>query len=462
MNTYKPMLANSIETPFDAPDWIFEVKWDGIRAIAYVNEVLSLKSRNGKELINNFPELSELLNLTSNVVLDGEIIVMRDGRSDFQEVVHRNQLSNRLEIEKAQKITPAIYVIFDILEKDSISLIDEPLKKRLDILNRVVKQGKFTTISIPVHEHGIQYYETVIKRDFEGIIAKKLSSTYQPDSRSSDWLKIKRVKSCDCVIFGYTIGEGVRKDTFGALLLGLFDEGKPVYVGRVGTGFTDLELNQIKQKLDELIISKVWFTDADIPPGSTWVKPQLVAEVGYQEISRDLRLRAPRFLRLRDDKPAELCSIIQVKTQKLDEYYAKRDFTVTPEPTGGYTRGEGNSFVIQEHHSRLTHWDLRLERDGVYVSWAIPKGIPNDVNEKRLAIQTEDHPLEYGGFEGIIPKGQYGAGKVTIWDRGFYLPIKWSNDKIEIIFAGERLKKRYELILINKEKNEWLIFKKQT
>jgi bifunctional non-homologous end joining protein LigD len=116
--------------------------------------------------------------------------------------------------------------------------------------------------------------------------------------------------------------------------------------------------------------------------------------------------------------------------------------------------------VIQEHHSRLLHWDLRLERDGVLVSWAVPKGVPTATTEKRLAIQTEDHPLEYGGFDGIIPKGQYGAGRVEIQDRGFYITVKWSNDKIEIVFAGERIKGIYEIIQTNIEKNEWLLFKK--
>ncbi|MBN1682098.1 3'-phosphoesterase [Candidatus Bathyarchaeota archaeon] len=191
-----------------------------------------------------------------------------------------------------------------------------------------------------------------------------------------------------------------------------------------------------------------------------WVKPELVIEVGYQEVTKDNRLRAPRLLGFRNDKPPELCSIIQIKPQKLEEYYTKRDFTISPEPTGGYTKGEGNSFVIQEHRSRLTHWDFRLERDGVLVSWAVPKGVPMVNTEKHLAIQTEDHPLEYAGFEGTIPVGQYGAGKVEIWDKGFYSPVKWLDDKIEVVLAGKRLKGRYELILINKEKNEWLFFKK--
>lgn len=460
MNQYKPMLAQSIEHSFDDPVWIYEIKWDGIRALAYVGDTLSVKSRNDKELLNNFPELNELSTLTSNVVLDGEIIVFKEGHPDFQEVARRNQLSNPLEINEARIKNPATYIVFDILEKQEASLIDEPLEKRLKILNNSVKQGKYVVISNPIREHGIQYYEIAVKRDLEGIIAKKLSSTYQPGTRSYDWLKIKRVKSCDCVIFGYTIGEGAREDTFGALLLGLYDEGKPVYVGRVGTGLTDSDLKELKKSLDKLKIEEKWFDEPDIPIKSIWVKPELVIEVGYQEVTKDNRLRAPRLLGFRNDKPPELCSIIQIKPQKLEEYYTKRDFTISPEPTGGYTKGEGNSFVIQEHRSRLTHWDFRLERDGVLVSWAVPKGVPMVNTEKHLAIQTEDHPLEYAGFEGTIPVGQYGAGKVEIWDKGFYSPVKWLDDKIEVVLAGKRLKGRYELILINKEKNEWLFFKK--
>gem|GEM_PF-2653131 len=242
MNTYSPMLALPAERPFDDPGWVFEVKWDGIRAIAYVGETLSVRSRGDKELLGSFPELEELRQLTSDAVLDGEIIVMRDGRPDFRAAVQRNQLTSPAEIEEARSKNPATYVVFDILEKDGVSLIDRTLKTRLQALGKALRQGRYVVVSAPVEEHGVDYYEAAVRRGMEGVVAKRLSSTYQPGSRSSDWLKIKRVKSCDCVVFGYTPGEGARADTFGALLLGLYDEGRPVYVGRVGTGFTDADL----------------------------------------------------------------------------------------------------------------------------------------------------------------------------------------------------------------------------
>ncbi|MFH2111591.1 MAG: non-homologous end-joining DNA ligase [Candidatus Bathyarchaeota archaeon] len=460
MNTYSPMLARPAERPFDDPSWVFEVKWDGIRAIAYVGEALSVRSRNDQELRGSFPELEELKSLTDDAVLDGEIVVMRAGSPDFRAAARRNKLTNPSDVEEARVTSPATYIVFDILEKSSVSLIDRPLQKRLEILKASVRQGRYVALSVPVREHGVNYYEAAVRRGLEGVVAKRLSSTYQPGARSSDWLKVKRVKSCDCVIFGYTPGEGARADTLGALLLGLYDEGRPVYVGRVGTGFTDQDLRGIRNTLDGLRTDTRWFTDPDIPEGSTWVRPKLVAQVGYLEATRDLRLRAPRFMGFRDDKPPELCSLSQIKPMRLDEYYAKRDFAATPEPAGGHTPGAGNSFVVQEHHSRRTHWDLRLERDGVLVSWAVPKGVPMEPGDRRLAVQTEDHPLEYGGFEGVIPTGQYGAGSVEIWDRGFYVPVRWLEDKVEVVLAGQRLRGRYELVQTSREKREWLLFKK--
>ncbi|OGD55559.1 hypothetical protein A3K81_05110 [Candidatus Bathyarchaeota archaeon RBG_13_60_20] len=460
MNAYSPMMALPAERPFDDPGWVFEVKWDGIRAIAYVGETLSVRSRGDKELLGSFPELEELRQLASDAVLDGEIIVLRDGRPNFRAAAQRNQLTNPAEVEEARARSPATFVVFDILEKDGVSLIDSTLKTRLQELRKALRQGRYVVVSAPVEEHGVDYYEAAVKRGLEGVVAKRLSSTYQPGSRSSDWLKIKRVKSCDCVVFGYTPGEGARADTFGALLLGLYDEGRPVYVGRVGTGFTDPDLKDVRATLDGLKVGDPWFSDPDIPPGSTWVRPRLVAVVGYQEATRDLRLRGPRFMGFRDDKPPELCSLSQIRPLRLDEYYAKRDFAATPEPAGGHTPGAGNSFVVQEHHSRRAHWDLRLEKDGVLASWAVPKGVPLEPGERRLAVRTEDHPLEYGGFEGVIPRGQYGAGNVEIWDRGFYVPVRWLDDKVEVVLAGGRLKGRYELVRTDRDRGEWLLFKK--
>ena len=146
----------------------------------------------------------------------------------------------------------------------------------------------------------------------------------------------------------------------------------------------------------------------------------------------------------------------------LGSYRSKRDFARTGEPVGG---GAGDAaataprFVIQEHHASRLHWDLRLERDGVLASWAIPNGLPETPKDNRFAAATEDHPLEYVDFEGDIPKGQYGAGSMTIWDRGTYECLKWEPRKIEVALHGERLEGRYALFAIGKEDQpkDWMI-----
>ena len=145
----------------------------------------------------------------------------------------------------------------------------------------------------------------------------------------------------------------------------------------------------------------------------------------------------------------------------LKKYLEKRDFSVTGEPEGSTSQpGAGNYFVIQEHHSRRLHFDLRLERDGVLKSWAVPKGIPELPGEKHLAVAVEDHPLDYGHFEGTIPQGEYGAGTVSIWDNGTYDTKHWDSDKIEGTLHGRRLNGPYVLVAFKRAgKNEWLVFR---
>ena len=143
--------------------------------------------------------------------------------------------------------------------------------------------------------------------------------------------------------------------------------------------------------------------------------------------------------------------------RKLTEYEKKRSFEKTPEPRGGKKprRAKGNRFVVHEHHARRLHWDLRLEHDGALASWALPKGVPQDPKENRLAVRTEDHPLEYLEFEGEIPKGEYGAGTIAIWDRGTYEAEKFRDDEVIVTFAGERVQGKYALF--QTKGDNWMI-----
>jgi bifunctional non-homologous end joining protein LigD len=478
---YKPMLAKVAEEAFSDKDWIFEVKWDGFRAIAYVEEPFSLKSRNEKELKKNFPELQELTKLAKNIVVDGEIIVMREGKPDFQSLLERGQAVSEREVQRQEGRAPAAYIVFDILEKDGKSLTKLPLMERKTILKESLPEGSNVLLCDFIDEKGESYFKLALEKGLEGVVAKKKDSQYEEGLRTGSWLKIKKLKTCDCVIFGYTRGEAVRAKTFGALLLGVYDDGKPVYVGKVGTGFTQQTIGGLSDQFEKIKTDLAPFKP-EAGDVVTWLEPKLVCEVAYQVLTRDMRLRMARFKRLRDDKPPEQCTIDQILEtkknervgeekgsakenasevdEKLSEYATKRHFEETPEPKGApEKKGDKLIFVIQEHHARRLHYDFRLEKDGVLKSWAVPKGMP-EAGQKVLAVETEDHPYEYGSFEGEIPKGQYGAGIVKIWDKGFYEAKLWENDKVEVTLDGQRLKGRYILVRLKRAgDNDWLMLK---
>jgi bifunctional non-homologous end joining protein LigD len=467
------MLAGTAPAPFSDDNWLFEIKWDGVRAIATVGKTVSLRSRNNTELARQFPELAELTTLAPGTVLDGEIVVMSGGKPDMQALLPRLQES-ALRIRAA----PVTYIVFDILRRGDEDLTALPLTSRRKILTSSVREGPHIVISAPVEGRGEDYYRAAVAQGLEGVMAKRKDSPYEPGVRSGAWLKIRPDKSCDCVIAGYTPGLGGRGPAFGALLLGLYENGKLVPVGKVGTGFSDRLLTELKEKFALLV------TEEPQLPGTrsrvVWLEPVLVCEVGYMEVTRDRKLRIPRFLRLRTDKPASACTIDQLAdpgpgmkgtvltTGKgpapdvrptLRNYHEKRNFSITHEPEGSPDMS-GNRFVVQEHHASHLHFDLRLERDGVLKSWAVPKGIPETAGEKHLAVAVEDHPLEYGSFEGEIPKGEYGAGTVSIWDSGTYDTKHWDEKKIEVMLHGNRLNSAYVLVKLGRGgKNDWLLFR---
>jgi len=458
---YKPMLAQHAEKPFNSKDWIFEVKWDGIRAISYVDGELSIRSRNEKELKHNFPELEELKKLTENTVIDGEIIVMKAGKADFQALAERSKTTSTENVKYLSHESPANYVIFDILEKDGNPLLQLPLTERKRLLKQYVREGSYIVLSAFVETDGEAYYKAALAKGMEGIMAKKKDSQYEPGARSANWLKIKPILTCDCAIFGYTIGKGTRKPTFGALILGLFGEKEPVYVGKVGTGFDQEKLESMLKMFEPLQVKNKTVEGVDAPEQIVWLKPETVCEVAYQNVTREGRLRMPRFLGLRNDKHPSECTLDQIAQGRLEPYASKRDFSITPEPSGTATSEErGSAFVVQEHHARRLHYDLRLEKGGVLKSWAIPKGIPEQPGEKRLAVETEDHPLEYRSFEGTIPKGEYGAGTVKIFDQGTYETKLWSENMVEVTLHGQRLRGRYVLARFKKAgEKQWLLLK---
>jgi bifunctional non-homologous end joining protein LigD len=193
---YQPMLSRSANGPFNGDAWYFEIKWDGIRAIAYVDDVLSIRSRNDLELAAQFPELAELVNLAPDTVLDGEIVVMSGGKPDIQALLPRLQTGTGRSPPVKIKI-PVTYIVFDILEKNKKSLLDLPFSDRRKILEESVTEGPHIILSVPVEARGEDYYKAAIAKGLEGVMAKRKDSLYEPGLRSGAWLKIKMEKTCD-------------------------------------------------------------------------------------------------------------------------------------------------------------------------------------------------------------------------------------------------------------------------
>ena len=192
---YLPMLAKTAPGPFSSDAWLFEIKWDGVRAMAYVDDMLSLRSRNDRELGGQFPELRELATLAPGTVLDGEIVAMRCGRPDMQALLSRLHTGSG-RIPPSRITIPVTYIVFDILEKDKKPLTDLPLQERRKILKQAVTEGPHVILSVPVEGRGEDYFRAAVEKGLEGVMAKRKDSPYEPGVRSGAWLKVKGQRTC--------------------------------------------------------------------------------------------------------------------------------------------------------------------------------------------------------------------------------------------------------------------------
>jgi len=307
----KPMLAYPSE-PFDDPNWIFEIKFDGTRCIAYVdvtNKEVRFLNRRLIFFQHRYPELLDIWkNIdASRVILDGEVVVFHEGKPNFFKLAEREHVEEKLRIEILSKMYPATYVVFDILYKDGKNLTGLLLEKRKEILEETVNLGSNIILSNYVREKGKAFFQAAKEKGLEGVMGKKLGSPYLMGERSKYWLKIKALNTLDVVICGYTTGTGKRGETLGSLITGCYVEGKLKYIGKVGTGFDEDELKKLLEMLKQIQTEKCPFEEIpelDLPPERKpmWVKPQLVCEVKFMELTKDGIMRAPSYVRLRYDK----------------------------------------------------------------------------------------------------------------------------------------------------------------
>jgi bifunctional non-homologous end joining protein LigD len=299
----KPMLAKLSTLPTDQADWAFEVKWDGIRAIARSEPGrLKLLTRNEIDRTTRYPELGVLTEGlgSHSAMLDGEIVTFDEqGRPSFQGLASHDEAGARL----------ASYMVFDLLWLDGQSLLDLPYMQRRERLLALELDGD--RVKVPAHfvGEGTALLAASKEQQLEGIVAKRLDSRYVPGSRRGEWLKIKNVSSQELVIGGWLPGQKSRAGRLGALLIGYYDtdeHGSPVlrYAGRVGTGFTDRELERLGAMLHARARKTSPFVGTQPPRDARFVRPDLVAEIEFREWTRDGSLRHPSYKGLREDKDA--------------------------------------------------------------------------------------------------------------------------------------------------------------
>jgi len=298
----QPMLATPVKEPFDHPDWIFEVKWDGYRAVAEIrDDDVSLYSRNLISFDRKFFSITEALRkLRFDAVLDGEIVVVDDeGCPDFQRLQHyQDSGSGHL-----------LYYVFDLLYFRGHDLTALPLLRRKELLKKILPSSPKIRFSDHVWREGVLFYNAAKEKGLEGIIAKHSQSVYEAGRRSRQWLKVKTRLTQEAVIAGFTEPGGGRKH-FGALVLGVFEADGLTYIGHVGGGFTEKDLKNIRERLEPLIQRESPFAVKSRSParrdarGIIWVKPELVCEVALSGWTEDAVMRQPVFLRLREDKAA--------------------------------------------------------------------------------------------------------------------------------------------------------------
>jgi bifunctional non-homologous end joining protein LigD len=303
MAEYAPMRAILVRTPFADPNWLFERKLDGIRAgIVRRGGAVRLVSRGGQILNPTYPELVEQIERQDlgDLVADGEIVAFERGRTSFARLQRRMQIHDP---EQARASGVAVYLyLFDLLELGGEDLRSMPLRDRKRHLRRAFRFGERLRWTPYRVGDGEAAYRHACAHGWEGVIAKRADSAYVP-ARSRDWRKIKCSHGQELVIGGWTTGRGARR-RLGALLLGYWDGDRLCYAGKVGTGFDSAEVERLADELERLERPTPPFAGEGLPRGARWADPELVAQIAFTEWTRDGRLRHPRYLGLRHDKPA--------------------------------------------------------------------------------------------------------------------------------------------------------------
>jgi len=313
----EPMLSESRIEPFDSPNYVYEVKWDGIRAMIALDEGrITIRSRSQRDVTAQFPELliPEQAFRATSALFDCEIVCLNEaGQPIFEDVVQRLHHRTDPAIARARSKHPAVCYVFDLLYVDGRAIVNEPLDRRRAWMVDSIKLPNPAYRVSEVIDEGSALYNAAAEAGLEGIMAKERSSVYTPGKRSAAWIKIKTHRTAECVILGYTRGKGEREALFGALQLGMYKDGQLVYVGKVGTGFDERKSKTLMSDLQKLETVKRQVKEKPLDDSVTvWVTPALVCEVQYSSRASTGNLREPVFLRMRPDTRPEDCVIEKI------------------------------------------------------------------------------------------------------------------------------------------------------
>ncbi len=457
--TVSPMLATLATRPPSGDSWLYEVKWDGVRALCFIdNGELRILSRSGKRCDQQYPELSVVPRhvKASQAILDGEIAVLDDkGRSSFNLIQPRISVGDANVVAHLSRSVPVNLFLFDLLYLDGYDLRGAPLEDRKRLLSEIVTPSERIHVSDFFTVDGDAMLEAARANGLEGIVAKARGSKYE-GRRSREWIKVKVVTSDDFVIGGFTHGE---RDYFSSLVLGLYDGEKLTHAGQVGTGFNEKSLKEIYTKLEPLITKKSPFTGTvkalrDV----TWVRPELVAEIKYLEVTPDGLLRAPVFVALRPDKDPKECVRGSEEYGGDKEYKGDEEYKVQKGPLLPLDSPVEVLLDIEGHRLKLTNLNKVFypgegitKRDVInYYDAVAPLILPH----------LRDRPLSLKRYPNGINEQYFfqkdAEGKVPDWVRLEPIFSDHNQDKIHYIICNDRATLIYLANLASIDQNPWM------